>query len=364
MRTMSQLGYTQGSGAEIRTDQGSTSGAHMQVVKLAEGAAGSENLLPSTVANGLLVEVSKVDAAVSVTGEVSVTSSPGFTVEVASVTGTVTVAGDVSLTGTPAISGTVTAGQGAAASDANAWPVRLTDGTNEPHFTSVGGNYALDVNVAEMVTPAGVQADKTGFTEGSGMADVIAGVLNETISSDPGEDQAAAVRITPKRALHTHLRDQAGNALGTSSNALRIDPVGTTTQPVSGTVTAQVKDGSGTAFSIANPLPTQNQPSSNSWKAHVTFSASQTDQTIYSPPSGKTAYIEGITITPTAAGALLKIYDQTNADANAIYIGQPPVTVIVITPSRPIPLSAANNILRYATGASAAGDITAWGYYA
>ncbi|HLW77239.1 MAG TPA: hypothetical protein VKS01_09635, partial [Bryobacteraceae bacterium] len=60
-----------------------------------------------------------------------------------------------------------------------------------------------------------------------------------------------------------------------------------------------------------------------------------------------------------------KIYDQTNSAADIIYQGTPPVGgIIVITPPRPIPLSAINNILRYATGSGATGDISAWGYEA
>lgn len=336
----------------------------MEMVKLAEGIAGSENLLPSTVANGLLVEVSKVDTPVPIAGPVAVSQSGTWSVGVTSVVSPVTVTGTVGVSGTAAVSGNVTAAQGAAGPDSSAWPVKLSDGTHEAHLTSVSGNYAVDVNVSKLTSSPSEQTDKTAFTEGASVAGVAAGVLNETISSDPGEDQAAALRITPKRGLHVNLRNQAGTEIGTGTNAVRVDPTGTTTQPVSGTVTANIKDSSGNAFSVTNPLFVQSLPSiTNIWKAHVTFSASQTDQTIYSPPAGKTCYVEGITITPTAAGALLKIYDQTNSDANMIYVGQPPLGSVVIPPTRPIPMSAVNNILRYSTGASAAGDITAWGFY-
>ena len=99
--------------------------------------------------------------------------------------------------------------------------------------------------------------------------------------------------------------------------------------------------------------------SSGFWKTHFTYGASASDVAIHTPAGGKTVYVEGLIITPTAAGALLKIYDNSNADANAIYVGQPPLGSIVITPARPIPLSAANNVLRYATGSAAAGDVVA-----
>src|SRR5579875_506652 len=177
---MAELGYTQGSGAEIRTDQGSTTGAHMQIIKLAEGTTGSENFIPATVSNGLLVEVSKVDTAVPVTGTVLVEPAETFDVTVTVVEGTVTVAGSVSVSGTAAVSGTVTTNQGSPASDANAWPVLLSNGAENAHLTEVGSNYALDVNLTQSITPEGVQADKTGFTEGSGMAEVAAGGYNDS----------------------------------------------------------------------------------------------------------------------------------------------------------------------------------------
>jgi hypothetical protein len=53
------------------------------------------------------------------------------------------------------------------------------------------------------------QADRSSFTDGTTNATPIAGVYNET-ASDPTEDQAAAVRLTAKRAIHVNLRDATG----------------------------------------------------------------------------------------------------------------------------------------------------------
>lgn len=77
------------------------------------------------------------------------------------------------------------------------------------------------------------QADKSAFTEGTTTFTPVGGVFNETITADPTEDQAAAARITAKRALHANLRNASGTEIGTASNPVRIDPTGTTTQPVS-----------------------------------------------------------------------------------------------------------------------------------
>jgi hypothetical protein len=102
-------------------------------------------------------------------------------------------------------------------------PVRLTDGAG---FYSGGGG----------------QTDKSAFAEGSGRVTPIAGIVNDTPSADPAEDQAAAARITPKRALHVNLRSAAGTETGVAAAPVRIDPVGTTAQPVSNAGSFAVQD--------------------------------------------------------------------------------------------------------------------------
>ena len=76
------------------------------------------------------------------------------------------------------------------------------------------------------------QADESTFTEGTTSFTPIGGVLNDTITSDPTEDQAAAIRITPKRAAHINLRNVSGTEIGTPSDPVRTDPTGSTAQPV------------------------------------------------------------------------------------------------------------------------------------
>ena len=100
------------------------------------------------------------------------------------------------------------------------------------------------------------QADESSFTEGTTNMTPVGGVLNDTITSDPTEDQTAAVRITAKRAFHVNLRDVGGTEIGTSGAPVRVDPTGTTTQPVSGTVTANA--GTGT-FNVQVAAETANK---------------------------------------------------------------------------------------------------------
>lgn len=60
----------------------------------------------------------------------------------------------------------------------------------------------------------------------------VSGRLDDVGTTSATEDANAAVRITPKRALHLNLRNQAGTEVGTSSDPIRTDPTGTTNQPV------------------------------------------------------------------------------------------------------------------------------------
>lgn len=92
-------------------------------------------------------------------------------------------------------------------------------------------NDAVRVNVVAGGGTGGTAlADESTFTEGATNFTPIGGVLNDTISSDPTEDQAAAARITAKRGLHINLRDASGVELGTSTTALRVGNNNTTSQ--------------------------------------------------------------------------------------------------------------------------------------
>jgi hypothetical protein len=59
--------------------------------------------------------------------------------------------------------------------------------------------------------------------------------LDDVSTALPSENGFYHARITPQRALHFNLRNQAGTEIGTSSAPVRIDPTGSTTQPISAT---------------------------------------------------------------------------------------------------------------------------------
>lgn len=434
----------------------------MQFTKIAESATGSENLIPATVANGLLVNVSQVlgtvavvnatpgnlqvdasgatvpvanasggslaviaadtapvavrlstgaafvdtipvsiAATVGISGNVGITGTPSVAQSgtwnigtLATITNSVTVTGTVALSGTSPVSGTVTANQGTPNTNANAWPHLVSDGTHAAGLTLVGSAYGLDVAVLSM--PAGAalsQQDKTSFTEGTTFFNVIGGVYNDSPAGNPAANQASIARITPLRALHVNLRNQAGTEIGTSTNAVRIDPLGTTAQPVtqSGTWTVTqaagqwitnqayingsalvaaatgiqkvgISDGGGNNFSKTNALAVDQTEQGYTRVSNAnTFSESQTDIAIWTPASGKKFVVLGVIVT-TQTGGVLKIYDGTNAAANMLFQGTPVAGTFVVQFEKPWASSAANNVLKYSTGSGAAGDLVTFGY--
>jgi len=514
------ISVTPGVGKDVKTDQGAGSGAHMQVVKLAVSADGAEELNPADVANGLDVDVTRVQGNVTVVQAtpanlrvdasgvpVPVTDNSGsLTVDAPVATpafvrlsngaaavdtipvsdaggalsvddggGSLTVDGTVAATqsgtwnvaavtsitnavhvddnasslsvddgaGSLTVDGAVTGAQGTPAAVANAWPVKLSDGADTAGITTVGAAKALKVDVIQDVGNA-TKADKGAFVEGADKVVPVAGVYNETPASDPTEDQAAAARITAKRGLHVNLRKNDGTELGTATAPVRTDPTGTTTQPVSGAVTANIGtagtllteaafqarvntlgqkvmasstpvviasdqsavpvsgtvtanqgtpnatpwnenlkqvggdavvtaaagvqkvgavDEAGVAFSDSNPLPVELAPLGRTpVRKAITYAANETAVEIWTPTGGKRFVLTQIIITPTAAGAVLKIFDNTNAAGNMIYQGQPPLGTIVINFVPPNASAAISQILRYTTGAAAGGDFTVQGY--
>lgn len=80
-------------------------------------------------------------------------------------------------------------------------------------------------------------SDQGAFTAGTTAINIAGGVFNDGLANVTSGD-AAAPRITAHRGLHVNLRDNSGNEIGISGAPVRVDPTGTTTQPVSGTITA------------------------------------------------------------------------------------------------------------------------------
>lgn len=124
------------------------------------------------------------------------------------------------------VSGTVTGNQGAAAALSAAWPVELSDGTN-----------LLGVSAHPVRTdPTGTTAQPVSWASAQHV------IVDSATVGAVNQGTAAALSA----GWPVELSDGT-NLLGVSAHPVRVDPTGTTPQPVSGTVTANI----GTSGSLA-----------------------------------------------------------------------------------------------------------------
>jgi hypothetical protein len=210
---------------------------------------------------------------------------------------------------TQTVAGTVTANQGTANTIASSWPVEVTDGTNvlgtSAHPVRVDPTGATTQPVSGTVTtvpPANASTNLTqvggaAITEGQKtMANSVPVVLasdqspvevelfdsaeNGITSQANGSQRAldvgidvAGVQVDPRSSRTLTCADtvtanqgapntvanswlvevtDGTNVLGTSAHPVRVDPTGTTTQPVSGTVsTNQITSGTATLSNVS-----------------------------------------------------------------------------------------------------------------
>ena len=132
----------------------------------------------------------------------------------------------------------------------------------------------LNVNCTGGCSGSAGFTDNAAFTAGTTTETNIGGVFNDALAAVTSGN-AAAARITSNRAMHVNLRNASGTEIGTASNPIRTDPTGTTTQPVSGTVTANAGTGTfavsgtvtgnqGTAAALAGAWPVKVTDGTNS----------------------------------------------------------------------------------------------------
>lgn len=75
--------------------------------------------------------------------------------------------------------------------------------------------------------------DDAAFTPATSRGNVVMAEADETSADAVDEGDKGAVRMTLQRGVHINVRNASGTEVGTASAAFRVDPVGTTTQPVS-----------------------------------------------------------------------------------------------------------------------------------
>lgn len=122
--------------------------------------------------------------------------------------------------------------------------VGLTDGSGNA-ITSTSS--AIDVNIKSGGGSGFSVVDEAAWTAGTSAFVPAGGVFNDSATALTS-GQEGTFRSTNNRALHINIRNASGTELATGSNPLRVDPTGTTTQPVSGTVTANIGTTNGLAL--------------------------------------------------------------------------------------------------------------------
>jgi hypothetical protein len=134
-----------------------------------------------------------------------------------------------------AVAHNVTQVNGAAVSTASSGvqKVGVSDGAGNA-ITSTSN--ALDVNIKSGGSGGVSATDEAAWSAGSSTFAPVGGTFNDSAAALTAGQQGTA-RVTNNRGLHANLRNAAGTEIATSGNPLRVDPTGTTTQPVSGTVT-------------------------------------------------------------------------------------------------------------------------------
>lgn len=361
------VNITPGSGIVVASDD--VGGVQYQRFKLDIGGDGVSKPVIQGGTDGIPVDVLSFNGLTSI--ETTPKSGSTWPISAGSaipVSGTVTASavagapvavrlsdGSAFITGLP-ISGTVTAGQGTAAANSGAWPAKLTDGTNSVGLSTVGSDHALKVDVIQSVALAGALTDSGTFTATTSGISAIGGVYDDSVAA-PSSGQAAAIRINAARGLHVNLRKADGTDYGTSADPLRVDPTGTTAQPV------KLKDASGNAFTDANPLLVK---TSGNGRARVTktitFAASQTGTTIWTPSGSNFFYITKIILAMTVAGPLT-LFGGTNSEANLVLDGtQATGNREINFGADPWKSTAGGDILKYTSGSGTVGVMVLHGY--
>jgi hypothetical protein len=266
----------------------------------------------------------------------------------------------------------VTSSQGTPAANSSAWPIKVSDGTSTAGITDVSGAKCLKVDVVQQAAPTGtVTVNASGYpvpvTDNSGSLTVDAPVGNPVfVRLSDGAAPISALPITDNSGSLTvdgtvTANQGAANATPWNQNVAQVGGA-SVVSAAAGVQKVGVADEAGVAFSDTNPLPVSVVTTDRTRISKaVTYSASETDVAIWTPAGGKKFVVLGCIINTTGVG-LIKIYDNANAAANMLFQGSPIAGTVCMLFPHPWVSGAANNVLRYSTGASAAGDVTVYGY--
>lgn len=178
-----------------------------------------------------------------------------------------------------------------------------SDGSNMQPLL-VDGSGFLKVNVSAGSAGGVSVVDAAAVTAGVSVFVPTGGVFNDSFTALVSGHQGFA-RLTAQRAFHTNIRDNSGNEVGILAAPLRVDPVGTTTQPISGTVQP------GNTPNTSPWLITQVPATTGGLSISRTLSVNNTTGT---NPKGSAGQVFGGIITNVnAAVRFVKLYNKATA---------------------------------------------------
>jgi hypothetical protein len=314
------LQVTEGSGTIIKTDQASGDSAHMQVMKLAYSADGTATLVTAD-SDGLEVQIgASITLPVDASGTAVPVTDNGGNLSVDDASGTLTVDAPV---GTPVF---VRLSDGSSAITA----LPVTDNSTTLSVDDGAGDLSID-DGGNSITVDGTVTSNQGTAAAIGNAWYV-------ILSD-GTDQVEISDVSGNGALDVNVVQEVG--------------------------TTKLQDESGANYSESNPLPVGVvRPESTRVTKQVALTASQTAATLWTPAGSATFVITGGFLSVTGAGAF-RAFDNTDAAGNMLLEGtfsagdQIPLASIV---GQPWESAAADNVLKYTSGAGFTGEITVHGY--
>jgi hypothetical protein len=324
-------------GATLATDEAGTPVRHFQYVKLADGTPDSTAVIPGDSTFGLDVDVTRLPADRTVTGTIA---AAGQAVEINTDAGEG--AASIQLTGT--WTGTIEF-QGRV--NAATWQtIRVWSVGGQQLVTQTTANGAFIINAGPWNA---VRAVATAWTTGTATVDAIA-----TRGANTAPSEVAPVDLTDRgtRAVgRVFIRNPSDTTnLGDAAAPLRVDPTGTTTQPVSGTVTVQQATAGNLNATVAQGAAAAQ---ANRWPVFLSDGTAERG-TATNPlrvdPTGTTAQPVSGTVTATQGGAWSVTADTELPAAAALADG-------AANPTTPT-VGAALEVFNGTTWDRARGDIT------
>lgn len=213
---------------------------------------------------------------------------------------------------------------------------------------------AVKVSIVANTAGGGVSvADGAVFTAGTSTGVPTMGLVDDSSPSSVTEDHMGVIRMTPTRDMHVNLRNNAGTEIGSLASPARVDPVGTTAQPItdnSGSLTVDnngtfAVQATGTMTSVGSGNFTVIQGTATNLNAQVVGAVASAGANAGNPVKFGAAYTS---TQPTVTTGQIVDLQATDRGALIIASGTDAVNVTLATGTNTIGLLTANQSVNVA----------------